>query len=187
MSFVSAVPDVLTSASGDLTGIGSAIRVANAAASGSTTQVVAAAQDEVSAAISGLFGSYAQDYQAVIGQATLFHEQFAQALSTGGGLYAATESANASPLQTPAAEAGGGGNTGTSTGTTPSTPSTPTPSTPSGPVVRFVAGVQQDVDTVLSYAPPAVRVPVERGVATVVSYLDPLAVELQSDFQAAIS
>ncbi len=179
MSFVSTVPEALTSASGDLTGIGSAIRAANAAASFSTTQVVAAAQDEVSAAISGLFGSYAQEYQAVIVQATLFHEQFAQALSTGGGVYAAAESANASPLQTPAVAV-----TGTSPGTSPSTP---TPSTPSGPVVRFLAGVQQDVDTVLSYAPPAVRVPLEQGVKTVISYLDPWAVALQSGFQAAIS
>jgi hypothetical protein len=182
MSFVSAVPEALASASGDLTGIGSAIRAASAAALGSTTQVAAAAQDEVSVAISGLFGSYAQDYQAVIGQATLFHEQFAQALSTGGGIYAAAESANAAPLQTPAA----GVNTGTSPGTTPSTPST-TPSTPSGPAVRFLAEVQQDADTVLSYAPPTVRAPLERGVATTISYLDPFAVALQSAFPAAIS
>lgn len=44
--------------------IGSTIGAANAAAAGSTTQIVAAAQDEVSTAIAALFGSYAQDYQA---------------------------------------------------------------------------------------------------------------------------
>jgi hypothetical protein len=41
-----------------------------------------------------------QQYQALIAQAGLFHDQFAQALNTGAGAYAATKAANASPLQT---------------------------------------------------------------------------------------
>ncbi len=42
-SFVFASPDVLSSASQDLAGIGSALRSANVTAAGSTTSVVAAA------------------------------------------------------------------------------------------------------------------------------------------------
>src|ERR1700704_3225661 len=99
-SYLIATPEAFAAASSDLTGIGSAIRAANAAAAGSTTQVLAAAGDEVSGAISALFGSYAQQYQALSAQTALFHDQFVQALSSGGLMYAATEAANASPLQT---------------------------------------------------------------------------------------
>lgn len=56
MSFVIAGPQMLATASSDLTGIGSAIREADATAAPSTTSVVAAAHDEFSAAISKLFG-----------------------------------------------------------------------------------------------------------------------------------
>jgi hypothetical protein len=97
-SFVSVSPQTVVAASQDLLGIGSAIRSSNAAAAASTTQVAAAAQDEVSAAITGVFGSYAQQYQALIAQAGRFHDQFVQALSTGAGAYAATEAANVSPF-----------------------------------------------------------------------------------------
>jgi hypothetical protein len=61
-SFVFASPDVLASASRDLTGIGSAIRAANAAAAGSTTGIAAEAGDEVSAAVSALFGGYGRQF-----------------------------------------------------------------------------------------------------------------------------
>ena len=83
----------------DLAGIGSSIRSANAAAAASTTRVVAAAQDEVSAAIAGLFSSYGQEHQALSAQVALFHDRFVQALGSGGLMYAAAEAANASPLQ----------------------------------------------------------------------------------------
>ena len=95
MSFVSANLEAFGPAAQDLTGIGSAIRSASSAAAVSTTQVAAAAQDEVSAAISGAFGSYAQQYQALIGQAGLFHEQLVQTLNIGAEAYKATEAANA--------------------------------------------------------------------------------------------
>ncbi len=55
-SFVFAVPENLAAASASLTGLGSSIQQAHAAAAGSTTQIAAAAQDEVSAAISAVFG-----------------------------------------------------------------------------------------------------------------------------------
>jgi PE family len=97
-SFVIASPDVLASASRDLTGIGSAIRAANAAAASPTTGIVAAAGDEVSAAIAALFGGYGQQYQALSARVALLHEQFVQALNSGGLMYAAAEAANAAPL-----------------------------------------------------------------------------------------
>ncbi len=66
-SFLVAMPEALASASADLTSLGSTIGEANAAAAGPITQVAAAAQDEVSAAISALFGNYGQEYQALSG------------------------------------------------------------------------------------------------------------------------
>ncbi len=56
MSYVIAAPDYFAGAAQDLTGIESALRSAHAVAAGPTTSIVAAAQDEVSAAISALFG-----------------------------------------------------------------------------------------------------------------------------------
>ncbi len=97
-SFVIAGPEALAAASADLGGIGSSIREATAAAAYSTTQVLPAAQDEVSAAISALFGNYAQEYQALSAQAEVFHADFVSLLASGGGAYAAAEAANASPM-----------------------------------------------------------------------------------------
>src|SRR5258707_9021983 len=98
-SFVIASPDVLAAGAQDLTGIGSAVRAANAAAAASTTSVVAAASDEVSAAVSALFGGYAQEYQALSARVALSHEAFVRTLASGGLAYGAAEAANAGPLQ----------------------------------------------------------------------------------------
>ena len=68
-SFVMVSPEVLSAASSDMSGIGSAVRSAHAFAAGSTTSVLAAAGDEVSAAVSELFDGYAREYQAVAAQA----------------------------------------------------------------------------------------------------------------------
>ncbi|MCV7074461.1 PE family protein, partial [Mycobacterium szulgai] len=100
MSFVFATPESVAAAAGDLANIGSALRVANAAAAAPTTDLLAAGADEVSVAIAALFGSHAQDYQALSRQVTVFHDQFVQTLTTGAGSYAAAEAVNASPLQT---------------------------------------------------------------------------------------
>jgi PE family len=90
---------MVAEAAGNMAGIGSAINGANAAAAAaSTTQLLPAASDEASGATSALFGGYAQEYQALSAQMALFHDQFVQALTSGAG--AATEAANASPLQT---------------------------------------------------------------------------------------
>ncbi|WP_459797844.1 PE family protein, partial [Mycobacterium riyadhense] len=64
-----------------------------------TAGVVAAAADEVSAAIAAIFGAHAQGFQALSSQAAAFHEQFVRALVAGAGSYAAADAVNAAPLQ----------------------------------------------------------------------------------------
>ena len=98
MSFVIAAPEMVTSAASDLVDIGSKISEAHAAAATSTTALIPAAGDEVSAAIAWLFSSRAQAFQAFSAQAAAFHTEFAQALSGAGSAYAAAEAANVSPL-----------------------------------------------------------------------------------------
>ena len=71
-----ATPEFVTAASTDLANIGSTLSAANAAAATQTTGVLAAAEDEVSAAISSLFCGYAQEFQAQGAQAAAFHAQF---------------------------------------------------------------------------------------------------------------
>src|ERR1700757_1002494 len=98
MSFVVAGPGGLGTAATDLANIGSTISAANSAAATQTTGVLAAAEDEVSAAIAALFSAHGQGFQALGAQAAAFHDQFVQALSGSGGAYSAAEAANASPL-----------------------------------------------------------------------------------------
>lgn len=95
-----ATPDVLTSAATELAGIGSSLRAANTAAAPLTTGIVAAAGDEVSTAIASFFGGYAQEFQTLTAQTTVFHARFERALSAAGAAYAAAEAANVSPLRT---------------------------------------------------------------------------------------
>ncbi|MCV7078466.1 PE family protein, partial [Mycobacterium szulgai] len=99
MSFVIAVPDVLSTAASDLAGIGSALDSAGAAAAAHTTGLLAAAQDEISVAIAELFGAHGQAYQSASAQAAAFHQQFVQTLTGSAGSYATAESAAAQPLQ----------------------------------------------------------------------------------------
>ncbi len=98
--FVIAVTEALWSASADLSGIGEAIRAATATAAPPTASIVPPALDEVSEAITRLFSSYGQDFQSLSARSALLHNQFVQALSSGGNLYAAAEAANADPLTT---------------------------------------------------------------------------------------
>ena len=85
---------MVTAAATDLANIGSTISSANAAAAVPTTGVLAAAADEVSAAIASLFSRHAAAYQALSDQAAAFHDQFVQTLNSGAGAYASTEAAN---------------------------------------------------------------------------------------------
>jgi hypothetical protein len=70
-----------------LQNIGSALSAANAAAATRTTGVLAAAEDEVSAAVASLFSGHGQAFQALGAQAAAFHAQFVQAMSEAGGVF----------------------------------------------------------------------------------------------------
>ncbi|KCP06956.1 PE-PGRS family protein PE_PGRS17 [Mycobacterium tuberculosis BTB09-001] len=96
MSFVNVAPQLVSTAAADAARIGSAINTANTAAA-ATTQVLAAAQDEVSTAIAALFGSHGQHYQAISAQVAAYQERFVLALSQAGSTYAVAEAASATP------------------------------------------------------------------------------------------
>jgi hypothetical protein len=91
-------PELLASTAAEVEEIGSAIADANANAAGPTTRLVAAAEDEVSAAIAKLFAGYGQQYRAVLTQATAFHDKFAQTLAAAGNTYAQAEAGNVAVL-----------------------------------------------------------------------------------------
>jgi acetyl esterase/lipase len=93
MSYVIAAPEFATVAASQLATIGSTIREAHAAAR-ATTQIVAAAEDEVSAAIAAVFSGHGQGFQALGAQAAAFHDQFVRALTATAGSYAGAEAAN---------------------------------------------------------------------------------------------
>jgi len=95
MSYLITAPDALASTTADVERIGAAISAAGAHAAGPTTGVVAAAEDEVSAAIARLFGAYAEQNQALLAQAATFHIRFARALAAAGNSYARAEAAGA--------------------------------------------------------------------------------------------
>ena len=84
MSLVIATPDVMAAAATDLADIGSTLSEASAAAAAPTTGVLAAAEDEVSAAIAAVFSAHGQGFQTLSAQAAAFHRQFVQALSGAG-------------------------------------------------------------------------------------------------------
>jgi hypothetical protein len=99
MSFLLVTPDILDAAAADITQIGSAIIAGNLAAVTPTTEVTAAAADEVSTAIAALFGAYGQKYQAAAAQIAKYHEQFVGELSAAGASYAGTEAGIDTTLQ----------------------------------------------------------------------------------------
>jgi hypothetical protein len=95
MSFVTTQPELLASAASQLQGIGAVMTAQNGAAAASTTGVVPAAADEVSALTATQFGAYAAMYQAVGAQAAAVHAMFVRTLGASANSYAATEAANA--------------------------------------------------------------------------------------------
>jgi hypothetical protein len=142
-------PQLIAAAAADVAELNSAIGAANAAAAGPTTGLVAAAQDEVSAATAALFGGYGKEYQAVLKQAAAFHEEFAAALAAAGNAYAHAEAANATAisgalrtLTSPIQSLLGGGTAATvATGTTgAATPLLKALSDPVGTVTTLVLG-----------------------------------------------
>lgn len=98
MSFVIAVPEAMVAAAAELATIGSDIDAAGAAAASQTTAVLAAAEDEVSAAIAALFSAHGQGFQALSARAATFHEQCIQALMSSAESFASAEAANLTAL-----------------------------------------------------------------------------------------
>ncbi|MCV7099585.1 PE family protein [Mycobacterium palustre] len=99
MSSLTTAPEALTATAADVENIGSAIRSAGAKAAAPTTGLLAAAEDEVSAAIANLFADYGREYQALVSQAAAFHTQFTQALTAAATAYMQAETANAALVQ----------------------------------------------------------------------------------------
>lgn len=98
MSNLVATPALVAAAAENLAGIRTALGDAAAAAATPTTSLVTAAADEISVAVSQLFGSYGQQFQAVSAQASAFHAEFVSLLNSGAAAYVAAEAANATPL-----------------------------------------------------------------------------------------
>jgi hypothetical protein len=95
VSFVVMAPETLTAGAGNLAGIGSTLEQATTAAAGPTTGIATAAADEVSIAVSQLFGTYGREFQAVSTEAAEFHAEFVRLLNGGAAAYLSAEIANA--------------------------------------------------------------------------------------------
>jgi hypothetical protein len=91
MSFVTVTPQLIQGAAEDLAGIRSSLAEAAATATGPTTRIAAAAQDEVSLAIASLFGGVGQGFQAMGAQAQAFHAEFVSLMHAGAGSYVSAE------------------------------------------------------------------------------------------------
>lgn len=98
MSFLSVVPDAVSSAAGHLAAVGSALSEANASAAGATTGAGAMAADEVSVAVQTMFTAHAQAYQDISAQISAFHSQFVSLLNGGAASYLSSEIANAQQM-----------------------------------------------------------------------------------------
>ena len=107
MSFVTAAPDLVQGAAQDLAGIRASLAEAAAMVAAPTTGVVPAAADEVSAAISAMFGNFGQQFQVLSAQAQAFHGQFVSLMNAGAGAYLNTEIANAEQAAMNAISGGG--------------------------------------------------------------------------------
>ncbi|OBJ47832.1 PE-PPE domain-containing protein [Mycobacterium sp. 1423905.2] len=99
MSYLIAEPQVMASVAAEIEDIGSALTAANAAAAGPTSTLLAAAGDEVSAAIANFFGAYGQQYQAIVGQIEAFSTEFQRTLGAAANAYAQAETAAVTALQ----------------------------------------------------------------------------------------
>jgi hypothetical protein len=111
-SHLNAEQGALSSASADVSGIDDAIGDATSAAAESTTSIVPAGADEVSAAITRLFATYGQDFQSLTAQSAAFHARFVQSLFAGEAAYSAAEAANTNPFYRANVVDGGSGGLG---------------------------------------------------------------------------
>lgn len=98
MSYLLAEPEAMSAAAANVAGIGSSITEASAAAARQTSGLLAAAGDEISAAVANLFGGYGQEFQGVIKQFEALHTEFQQTLAAAGTAYVQAEAAAAETL-----------------------------------------------------------------------------------------
>ena len=95
MSFVSIVPEILSTAADNLQSVGSRLQAQNTAAVAPTTGLTPPASDAISALTAMQFTAHAHAYQAVSAQAVAIHQMFVTMLAAGADSYATTEAANA--------------------------------------------------------------------------------------------
>lgn len=104
MSFLTAQPEELAAAAGKLQTVGAQQAAQNAAAAVPTTSgVIPAAADEVSALQASLFAAYGSLYQQVSAEAAAMYDTFVNTLGLSAQTYSATESANSAAAALPAA------------------------------------------------------------------------------------
>lgn len=93
MSFLGAVPDAVAQAASTLESIGSRLSAASSAAAAPTTGIAAAAQDEISTAVAGLFGNFGAEFQGLSAEAQAFHDGFVDTLTGSMSQYLSAEAA----------------------------------------------------------------------------------------------
>ncbi|PJE16596.1 MAG: PE-PGRS family protein, partial [Mycobacterium sp.] len=99
MSYVFAGLYAFEAAAADLTRLGSGLSAANRWAAGPTASVVAAAGDEVSAAIAALFAEQGRQYQAVSREVEAFELRLVRLLQGAAESYASAEATNADTMR----------------------------------------------------------------------------------------
>lgn len=98
MSFVSAEPDALRAAAGELGVIAGRIEAINAKVAPRTTAVVAPGGDEVSAATVTRVASYTEVYQRISAEGVAILQRFADDLVSVAAAYSHTDAANAKQI-----------------------------------------------------------------------------------------
>jgi PE family len=95
MSFVSIVPEMLSTAADNLQSVGLRLQAQNTTAVVPTTGLIPPASDAVSTLTAMQFAAHAHAYQAVSAQSAAVHEMLVTMLAAGAQAYATTEAANA--------------------------------------------------------------------------------------------
>lgn len=72
MSFLTAVPELVSRAAQDLAGIGSALESATSSAAALTTSLLPAGLDEISSAVAALFSSHGEGYLDIAAKTSAF-------------------------------------------------------------------------------------------------------------------
>jgi hypothetical protein len=94
MSFVKTLPEAMTSAAGQLAGIGEALATESGAALAPTTMIAPAGTDPVSQLQAALFATYGNLYQSISDQAAAIHQQLVQVLGQNAVSYSTAEQTN---------------------------------------------------------------------------------------------